>query len=329
MKAFVCESFGPIDQLKFKEIESPVPQDDEVVIKVSHASVNFPDSLMIQGLYQTKPEFPFSPGHEASGVITKLGKNVSKFKLGQRVMCTPGFGCFAEEVVCSQSKVTPLHDFISMKLGACLTLTYGTSYHALKNCANLKSGERILILGASGGVGSSAIEISKALGACVIAAASSDEKLTICKKLGADHLINYDKEDLKAQIKVITEGNGIDVVYDAVGGKYSETAMRALSWRGRFLVVGFASGEIPKIPLNLALLSERSIIGVFWGDWVRRNPDEHQKNMAHLSEWLIKGLIKPEVSQFFSFSQTIEAIQHLTSRNAIGKVVVQIDPTIG
>jgi NADPH2:quinone reductase len=328
MKALVCESFGPIDQLKISEVQSPAVPAGKVLIKTSYAAVNFPDALIVQGLYQVKPPLPFSPGHEASGIIAGLGEGVTRFSLGDRVVCTPGFGAFAEEVICDENKVIPLPDTMSMKFGACLTLTYGTSYHALKNCGHLAKGETILVLGASGGVGSAAIELAKVMGARVIAAASTDEKLQVCKKLGADELINYETEDLKTRLKEITNGQGVDVVYDGVGGKYTEIALRSLGWRGRLLVVGFAAGEIPKIPLNLALLSERSIIGVFWGDWVRRNPQDHYENMQTLASWFAKGTIKPFISETYSLDQAKDAIKHLASRQALGKVAVEINPEI-
>jgi NADPH2:quinone reductase len=328
MKALVCESFGPIDQLKVVETPSPELSPGKVLIKISYAAVNFPDALIVQGLYQVKPPLPFSPGHEASGIVSAVGQGVTRFKVGDRVVFTPGFGAFAEEAICDENKVIPLPENMNMKFGACLTLTYGTSYHALKNCAHLKQGETILILGASGGVGSAAIELAKIIGAKVIAAASTDEKLQVCKKLGADELINYETEDLKTRLKDITNGNGVDVVYDAVGGKYSETALRSLGRRGRLLVVGFAAGEIPKIPLNLALLSERSIIGVFWGDWVRRNPQEHFENMKTLATWFEEGKIKPLISETYSLNNAKEAIKHLASRKALGKVAIEINPEI-
>lgn len=328
MKALICESFGPIDQLKVLETPSPELSPGKVLIKISYAAVNFPDALIVQGLYQVKPPLPFSPGHEASGIVIGVGQGVTRFRSGDRVVFTPGFGAFAEEAICDENKVIPLPKNMSMKFGACLTLTYGTSFHALKNCAHLSNGETILILGASGGVGSAAIELAKVMGARVIAAASTDEKLQVCKNLGADELINYETEDLKTRLKEITNGQGVDVVYDAVGGKYTETALRSLGWRGRLLVVGFAAGEIPKIPLNLALLSERSIIGVFWGDWVRRNPQEHFESMQTLAGWFEQGKIKPLISETFSLDDAKDAIEHLASRKALGKVAIEINPEL-
>ena len=328
MKALVCNSFGPIDQLQIKEINDPTPTSGQVVIDVGYASVNFPDALIVQGLYQVKPPTPFTPGHELAGVVSKVGEGVKEFKIGDRVVATPGVGGFAEKVLVDQMKVLPLPTNMSMQQGASLTLTYGTSLHALKNCADLQPGQTILILGAAGGVGIAAIEIAKVMGAKVIAAASSQEKLDFCKKSGADFLINYESENLKEKIQEITGGKGIDVVYDAVGGKYSETALRALAWRGKFLVVGFAAGEIPKIPLNLALLSERSIIGVFWGEWVRRNSEGHRLNMELLSDWFKGQKINPPVCATFTLDKAKDAIEHLSSRQALGKVVVEINKLI-
>ena len=328
MKALVCNSFGPIDQLQIKEINDPTPASGQVVIDVGYASVNFPDALIVQGLYQVKPPTPFTPGHELAGVISKVGEGVKEFKIGDRVVATPGVGGFAEKVLVDEKKVLPLPTNMSMQQGASLTLTYGTSLHALKNCANLQPGQTILILGAAGGVGIAAIEIAKVMGATVIAAASSQEKLDFCKMSGADYIINYESENLKEKIQEITEGKGIDVVYDAVGGKYSEAALRALAWRGKFLVVGFAAGEIPKIPLNLALLSERSIIGVFWGEWVRRNPEGHRLNMELLSDWFKDQKISPPVCATFTLNKAKDAIEHLSSRQALGKVVVEVNKLI-
>lgn len=328
MKALVCNNFGPIDQLEIKEINDPSPEKNQVVIDVAYASVNFPDALIVQGLYQVKPPTPFTPGHELAGVISKVGAGVAEFKVGDRVVCTPGVGGFAEKVLVDKMKVLPLPAKMSMQQGASLTLTYGTSLHALKNCANLQPGQTLLVLGAAGGVGIAAIEIAKIMGARVIAAASSQDKLEFCKKSGADFLVNYETENLKEKIQEITAGNGVDVVYDAVGGKYSETALRSLAWRGKFLVVGFAAGEIPKIPLNLALLSERSIIGVFWGEWVRRNPDAHRLNMELLASWFNDKKISPPVSALFSLDNAKEAIKHLSSRKALGKVVVEVNKLI-
>ena len=328
MHAIVCEAFGPINQLKLQEVPDPVLKSSDVIIDVGAASVNFPDALIVQGLYQNKPPFPFSPGHELAGIISEVGADVLGFKVGDRVVAIPGIGGFAEKVMVNGSRVFPLTPKMSMEEGAALALTYGTSLHALQNIAKLQRGDTLLVLGASGGVGAAAIELGKIMGAKVIAAASTQEKLEFCKNLGADILLNYDTDDLKTVVKEATLGKGCDVVYDAVGGKYSEPAMRSLGWRGRFLVVGFAAGEIPKIPLNLALLSERSILGVFWGDWVRRNPEGHLQNMELLTGWFESKALKPVISARFDLEHTVQAIEHLASRKAMGKVVVNINPHI-
>jgi len=325
MKAIICEKFGPIHDLKIKEVNIPQPKENEVLVDVAYAAVNFPDALMVQGLYQTKPPFPFSPGHEVSGIVRAVGTNVENLKVGDRIYCAPSYGGFAEQIIINSNLAIPLPDSISLKTAAALTLTYGTSWHALNNLAKLQKDETILILGASGGVGSAAIELAKHLGARVIACASSDEKLEVCKQLGADEVINYDKEDLKARIRELTNQQGCNVVYDPVGGHYSEIALRSLSWRGRHLVVGFASGEIPKIPLNLALLSERHIIGVFWGDWVRRNPNDHIANMNYMMELIMQNKINPLITETFIFEDSVAAIEHLNSRKAVGKVVIQVN----
>lgn len=328
MKALLCESFGPIAQLQIKELQDPVPLANQVLVNVAYAAVNFPDALMVQGLYQTKPPFPFSPGHEISGVICALGSDVKDFKIGDRIFCAPSYGGFAEKIAVDIDRVIPLPDSIPLAMGAAITLTYGTSLHALNNVAKLQAEETILILGASGGVGAAAIELANVIGAKVIACASSDLKLDFCKSLGAHESINYEKEDLKTRIKEITQQRGCDVVYDPVGGHYSEIALRSLAWRGRHLVVGFASGAIPKIPLNLALLSERNIMGVFWGDWIRRNPDLHLQNMDFIMELILQNKIKPIITKTFAFQDAVEAIEHLASRQAMGKVVVAINPDL-
>jgi NADPH:quinone reductase len=325
MKALMCEKFGPIQDLKIREINLPTLQENEVLVDVAYAAVNFPDALMVQGLYQTKPPFPFSPGHEVSGIVRVIGSNVSHLKRGDRIFCAPSYGGFAEQIIIQSHQAIPLPESIHLKTAAALTLTYGTSWHALKNLAKLQKDEIVLVLGASGGVGSAAIELSKHLGAQVIACASSAEKLKVCKELGADHVINYEIEDLKTKIRELTQQKGCNVVYDPVGGKYAEIALRSLGWRGRHLVVGFASGEIPKIPLNLALLSERSIIGVFWGDWVRRNPDKHLESMNHMMELIMQKKINPLITETFQFADAVAAIEHLNSRKAIGKVVIEIN----
>ena len=322
MKALMCRAFGPISDLTLEDVEQPQPAEGQVVIKVEAASINFPDALIVQGLYQFKPPLPFSPGAELAGVIHAIGDGVRHLKVGDRVIASTGHGAFAQYCVSDAQRVAPLPDGMDFELGASFVLTYGTSLHALQQVAKLQAGETLLVLGAAGGVGLAAIEIAKAMGAHVIAAASTADRLALCKQLGADETINYEEEDLRKRVDALTDGRGADVVYDPVGGKYSETALRATAWRGRFLVVGFAAGEIPKIPLNLALLKERAILGVFWGDAVRRDPAQHLANMKQLAGWFAQGKVKPFISERISLERTTDAIARMASRQVKGKVVV-------
>ncbi len=322
MKALVCHKFGPIDDLNVEELPSLEPQANEVVVRVAAASVNFPDALIVQGLYQIKPDFPFSPGAEFAGEIIKVGAQVKGWKVGDSVIASCGYGAFAQECRVDASRLIPLPPEMSPELGAAFVMTYGTSLHALKDCGELSSEDTLLVLGAAGGVGLAAIEIAKQMGAKVIAAASTSDKRDLCLQVGADYAVDYTQEDWRKQVEKMTEGKGVTVVYDAVGGAYSEIALRTLAWRGRFLVVGFAAGQIPKIPLNLALLSERKILGVFWGQAVRQNPQKHQENMALLVDWFKQGKIKPVVTQTVTLSQAKQAIQDLANRQIKGKVIV-------
>lgn len=322
MKALVCEAYGPIDSLVLKDLPAVLPGPKHVLITVRAAAVNFPDALMVQGLYQVKPPLPFTPGAEVSGEIKSVGIDVKHLKLGDNVIAMVGQGGFAEECLAHISTIMPLPAGMDFETGAALVLTYGTSLHALKDCGNLKSGESLVVLGAAGGVGIAAIEIGKALGARVIAAASTPEKLALCKKMGADEVINYTTENLKDRINELTDGRGADVVYDPVGGPYTEPALRATAWRGRLLVVGFAAGDIPKIPINLTLLKERSIVGVYWGDSVKHDPQGHLANLKQLNDWFASGTITPVISQRFTLAQAINAIELIASRKVMGKIVV-------
>jgi len=322
MKAVVCKQHGPPESLVYEDLPSPKPGAGEVVISVKAASVNFPDVLIIQNKYQFKPPLPFSPGSELAGVVKEVGSGVTAFRPGDRVMAFTTYGAFAEEVKTEAGRLLPLPEKMDFVTGAAFVLTYGTSDHALRDRAALKEGETLLVLGAAGGVGLAAIEIAKALGARVIACASSDEKLAVCRQHGADEGINYASEDLRERIKVLTEGRGIDVVYDAVGGPYSEPAFRSLAWRGRLLVVGFAAGDIPKLPLNLPLLKGASVVGVFWGDFARREPKAFAASMQQLGRWYAEGRLKPHVSQTLPLARAADAIKLLASRQAKGKVVV-------
>jgi len=322
MKAVLCKQYGPPETLVFEDLPSPRAGEGEVVVAVKAASVNFPDVLIIQNKYQFKPPLPFSPGSELAGVVKEVGSGVSAFRPGDRVMAFTTYGAFSEEVKTEATRLLPLPEKMDFVTGAAFVLTYGTSDHALRDRAALKAGETLLVLGAAGGVGLAAIEIGKALGARVIACASSDEKLAVCRRHGADEGINYASEDLRERIKARTDGRGVDVVYDAVGGPYSEPAFRSLAWRGRLLVVGFAAGEIPKLPLNLALLKGASAVGVFWGDFARREPKAFAESMRQLGKWHAEGRLRPHVSQTLPLDKAADAIKLLASRQAKGKVVI-------
>ncbi|MDD3761672.1 MAG: NADPH:quinone oxidoreductase family protein [Nevskiales bacterium] len=322
MKALLCKTFGPPEDLVVGEHPDPVPGDNEAVVRVHAAGVNFPDTLIIQNKYQFKPELPFSPGGECAGVIEAVGARVKHVKPGDKVIAFTGWGAFAEKVAADARALIPMPDGLDFVTAASFVMTYATSYHALKDRAALQAGETLVVLGASGGVGLAAIEIGKALGARVIAAASSPEKLEVCRQHGADETINYSSEDLKTRIKELTGGKGADVVYDPVGGDYSEAALRSMAWRGRFLVIGFANGEIPKIPLNLALLKGCAIVGVFWGDYAKREPMNNLTDLRTLLGWLNDGTLKPHVAGTYSLQQAPSAIRLLMDRKVSGKVVI-------
>src|SRR3954465_1019717 len=322
MKAVVCKQYGPPESLVLEELASPTPAAGEVVISVKAASVNFPDVLIIQNKYQFKPPLPFSPGSELAGVVKEVGSGVTTFRPGDRVMAFTTFGAFAEEVKTEANRLLPLPEKMDFVTGAAFVLTYGTSDHALRARAALKGGETLLVLGAAGGVGLAAIEIGKALGARVIACASSDDKLAVCPQHGADATINYATEDLRERVKALTEARGVDVVYDAVGGSYTEPAFRSLAWRGPPLVVGFAAGEIPRLPLNLPLLKGAAVAGVLWGDFARREPQRFAESVAQLGRWYGEGKLRPHVSQTLPLAKAAEAIMLLASRKAKGKIVL-------
>jgi len=322
MKAILCKQFGPPESLVLEELASPKPGPGEVVVSVKAASVNFPDVLIIQNKYQVKPTLPFSPGSEFAGVVKELGEGVTSAKVGDRVIAFATYGAFAEECLVAAARLVPIPAGMDFVTAASFLLTYGTSHHALRNRAQTKPGETLLVLGAAGGVGIAAIEIGKALGLRVVACASSEDKLAVCREHGADETIDYSKEDLREGIKRATGGKGVDVIYDPVGGPYAEAALRSSSWRARFLAIGFAGGEIPKVPLNLPLLMERSIIGVYWGEWTRRTPAEFAASVRELAEWYAQGKLKPHVSARFALARTGEAMRMLAERKAKGKVVV-------
>src|ERR687888_1515370 len=322
MKAVLCKQYGPPESLTIEELPSPKPGPGEVVVSVKAASVNFPDVLIIQNKYQFKPPLPFSPGSELAGVVKGVGAGVSGWKAGDRVIAFTTYGAFAEEVKTEAARLLPLPAGMDFVHGAAFLLTYGTSEHALRDRGALEAGESLLVLGAAGGVGLAAIEIGKALGARVIACASSESKLAVCREHGADATINYTTEDLRKRIHELTEGRGVDVVYDPVGGAYTEAAFRSLAWRGRLLVIGFAAGEIPKLPLNLALLKGASAVGVFWGDFARREPQAFGESVRQLAHWYAEGRLRPHVSQTLPLEKAAEALKLLASREAKGKIVL-------
>jgi NADPH2:quinone reductase len=322
VKALLCTEIGSLDALAVHDLPSPRPGAGEVVVDVKASALNYPDALMVKGLYQVKPPLPFAPGAELAGVVQEVGEGVTALQVGDRVVGFPGHGGFAEEVVMPADRLTRLPDAMPFDLGAAFGLAYGTSLHALQECARLAPGESLLVLGAAGGVGLAAVEIGKLMGARVIAAASTDEKLEACRRAGADELVNYATQDLRQRLKEIGGERGIDVVYDPVGGPYTEPALRAIAWNGRLLVVGFAAGEIPKIPLNLALLRERKILGVYWGDWTRRDPEGQARNFEQLVQWIAEGRIHPLVSARVSLAEAPAALKRMTNREVVGKVVV-------
>ena len=332
MRALQCTELGGPDKLEINEVESPSAIPGNVVIDVKSGSINFPDVLMIQGLYQYQPPLPFTPGGESAGVISEIGEGVTKFKVGDKVFAMTGTGAFAEKILAHEGSCTIIPDSMDFDSAAALSMTYGTSLYALKQRANIQPGETLLVLGASGGVGIAAIELGKAMGAKVIAAASTQDKIDMCMAHGADEGFIYpsgnldrdQQKQLSNKIKELTGGMGANVVYDPVGDSYAEPCLRATAWEGRYLVIGFAAGEIPKIPLNITLLKGCQIVGVFWGAWVGLFPDENKKNFDELFKLHAEGKINPEVSQRFALEDSAEAFSHLANRKAKGKVIINI-----
>ncbi len=322
MKAVLCKAYGPPESLVLEDVEPLKPGRGQVVIGVKACGVNFPDTLIIQGKYQFKPPIPFSPGSEVAGVVKEIGVGIEHVKVGDHVIAFTGHGGFAEEVLAEAAQLIPMPKGMDFTIASAFVLTYGTSHYALKDRAQLKPGETLLVLGAAGGVGLAAVEIGKVMGARVIAAASSDEKLEVCKQHGADELINYSSEDLRERVKELTGGEGVDVVYDPVGGNYSEAALRGMAWGGRFLVIGFTSGEIPRIPLNLTLLKGCSIVGVFWGSFTARDPKRSQEHLQELLTWFETGKIKPLISATYPLSRAADALNDMMNRKVQGKVVL-------
>ena len=323
MKAVVCREHGLPDSLDLvDDWPSPELGDNDVRIRVKAAGLNFPDVLIIQGKYQFQPELPFIPGGECAGVVEEVGAAVTRWKVGDEVIHSGGSGSFCEEIVANELAVLPKPPALSFEAAAGITITYLTSYHALVQRANIQPGETLLVLGAAGGVGSTAVELGKALGATVIAAASSDDKLALCKELGADHTINYSTESVKDRVKELTDGRGVDVVYDPVGGDFSEPAVRSMGWNGRYLVIGFASGPIPSIPLNLTLLKGCSIVGVFWGRFTMEETEVHLANIDTLWQWFEEGKIKPVITDLFPIEEYEGAYAAMMERRAKGKVIL-------
>lgn len=322
MKAVLCRELGPPEKLVVQEVPSLKPGKGQVVVSVKATGVNFPDVLIIQGKYQFKPELPFSPGGEAAGIVKEVGEGVAGVRVGQRVIAASTWGGFAQEMVVDAERIIPMPDAMDFVPASAFVLTYGTSYHALKDRAALRAGETLLVLGASGGVGLAAVQLGKALGARVIAAASSDAKLAVCRQMGADETINYSTEDLRARVKALTQGRGVDVVYDPVGGPFSELALRDMAWNGRFLVVGFAAGDIPKIPLNLALLKGCSIVGVFWGAFTRNEAERNRRNNEELMALYLAGKIRPHIHATYPLERVADALNEMLNKRVTGKVVL-------
>ena len=322
MHAWLCENPIGVDALTWKELPTPQPGAGEVLIEIQAASLNFPDLLIVQNKYQMKPELPFVPGSEYAGVIRAVGDGVQHLKVGQAVACLSGTGGFGTHTLAPARLCMPLPAGFPPVDAAAFIMTYATSHHALIDRGQLKAGETVLVLGAAGGVGTAAIQIAKAAGAKVIAAASTDEKCALCKELGADATINYSTENLRDALKTLTEGKGPDVIYDPVGGEFAEPAFRSIAWRGRYLIIGFAGGPIPALPLNLPLLKGASLVGVFWGDFARREPQANAAMMAELAQWYGQGKIKPVIDRAMPMSELKAAYAHMGSRGVKGKLVM-------
>ena len=324
MHAWLCENPTGVDALTWKELPTPAPKAQEVLVKIEAASLNFPDLLIVQNKYQMKPPLPFVPGSEYAGTVEAVGEGVAHLKVGQRVACLSGTGGFATHAIAPAALCMPLPPGFPAVDAAAFIMIYATSWHALVDRAQLKAGETVLVLGAAGGVGTAAIQIAKAAGARVIAAASTDDKCALCKSIGADATINYSQENLRESIKALTDGKGPDVIYDPVGGDFAEPAFRSIAWRGRYLVVGFASGPIPSLPLNLTLLKGASLVGVFWGDFARREPKANAAMMAELAQWYAQGKVKPVIDSTMPMAELKAAYAHMGSRGVKGKLVMVI-----
>jgi NADPH:quinone reductase len=324
MKAILCKTFGPPEKLVLEEVPAPRASAGQAVVDVKACGVNFPDTLIIEGKYQFRPEPPFSPGGEVAGVVSEVGEGVTSVEVGDRVVALMPWGGYAEKIVTDAARLIPIPDGVDFVQAAGIMTTYGTTIYALADRANLQKGETLLVLGAAGGVGLAAVQLGKLMGARVIAAASSPEKLETCKQNGADLVIDYAAEDLKDRVKALTSGAGADVVYDPVGGKYSEAALRATAWNGRLLVIGFAAGEIPKIPLNLTLLKGASIMGVFWGNFTVREPGKALAQFKQLLEWVRDGKLKPHVHATPPLAEAPAAMRTLLERKVQGKIILVV-----
>lgn len=323
MKAIQCVEWGGPEKLQMAELPLPRPGPNEVRIRVTAAGVNFPDALIIQRKYQLQPPLPFVPGTEVAGTVDALGDGVARLKPADRVVAFVGIGGFAQYVCAAESQVAPLPTGIEDSIAAGFTLTYATAQHALLDRAQLKSGETLLVLGAGGGVGLAAVELGKIAGARVIAAASTEDKLEAARSLGADESINYATSDLRETVKAMTGGRGADVIYDPVGGAYTEAALRAIAWRGRLLIIGFANGEIPQVPANVLLLKGVSAVGAYWGEFAKREPAANRRMLDELFGWLAQGRLKPRVARVYPLADTAQALADLLARRAVGKLVIQ------
>jgi NADPH2:quinone reductase len=329
VKAILCQKFGTPDDLVLADIPDPVPAPGEVLARVIAVGLNFFDTLIVAGKYQTKPPFPFSPGGEFAGIVDAVGPGVSGFAPGDRVMGYTNFNAARERTAVSAGTIVKIPAGLDFDRAAALTITYGTAYHALKHRADLKSGESLAVLGASGGVGLAAIEIGREMGARVLACASTDDKLSFARAHGAHEVVNYEKEDLRAALKRVGGEHGIDVVFDPVGGPYSEAALRSLAWEGRHLVVGFAAGDIPKIALNLVLLKGCAVLGVFWGAWVRHEMAQYKAAIEELARWCAQGKLSCHIQAAYPLAKTPQAIKALADRKVMGKLIVHPGGMIG
>ena len=325
MRALVCEAFGPVENLNIRDWQLPALKPHEVRLEVHAAGVNFPDGLMVQGKYQVKPDLPFVAGGECAGIIREVGDAVKGYKAGDRVIAMPGLAAFAEQVNVDHKLLMPMPAELDFQQAAGFCITYATSYYAFKQRAQLQAGETLVVLGAAGGVGVTAIQLGKLMGARVIACASTDEKLAFCRDLGADETINYTKENLKDRIRELTDGKGADVIYDPVGGDFTEQAYRSIAWGGRYLVIGFAAGDIPKMPLNLPLLKAGDILGIYWGGWAARDPKGNMQNFSELLGFVQQGKLQPLTTEVYGLEDFVQAFTVIGERRARGKVVLTMN----